>query len=144
MAGDRSERIAENIIHLVRLFYIMRFRDKGVKPPAHDPGCWALWMLLHEDLPISELGRRLDRSKPSMTALVDKLIARGMARRSPDPDDRRVVMIAITPKGRKFMDGKKAEVKESIKRNLSALDQRQIERLCGSLEEVSSIVTILK
>ena len=50
-------------------------------------------------LPLCEIGRRLIRSAPNITGLVDRLEADGFVRREPDPDDRRRVMAAITEVG---------------------------------------------
>ncbi|ARJ04474.1 hypothetical protein GCM10010988_32600 [Cnuibacter physcomitrellae] len=41
------------------------------------------------------LGRYLGLSSASITALIDRLVARGYVSRSPDPDDRRAVIIAL-------------------------------------------------
>lgn len=48
----------------------------------------------------SALAGRLGVSRPSVTALVDGLVARGFAERTADPADRRRVAHVITPKGR--------------------------------------------
>jgi DNA-binding MarR family transcriptional regulator len=139
-----TERTAESMMKLVKLFYVIRLRESGVKPPPYDAGFWTLWLLLDGGLPISEIGRRLDRSKPAMTALISKLIRRGMARRVPDKRDHRVVRIEITGKGREYMREKRSEVKGSITEVLADLDDGRIERLCSSLEEVNSIMESLK
>jgi DNA-binding MarR family transcriptional regulator len=41
----------------------------------------------------------------TMTNRVDRLAARGFVRRSPDPADRRGVLVGLTPAGRKTVDG---------------------------------------
>lgn len=48
----------------------------------------------------SDLAGRLGVSRPSVTALIDGLVARGMAERTADPRDRRRVAHEITPTGR--------------------------------------------
>lgn len=48
----------------------------------------------------SALARRLAVSRPSITALVDGLVARDMIQRGSDPADRRRVTHVITDKGR--------------------------------------------
>src|SRR5512143_2114806 len=118
MRKDKDERIAEGMIRLVRVFYMIRLRERGLRTPIYDPSYWALWFLLERDLPISEIGRRLGRSKPSMTALVDKLLALRMVRKVRDSKDRRVSLISITPAGRGFLARKREGIKESIKKRL--------------------------
>ncbi len=144
MRAGREERIAEGMLGLVRVFYMIRLRERGLRAPINDPSYWALWFLQDGDLPISELGRRLDRSKPSMTALIDKLARMKMARRVRDRRDGRVSLVSITPSGREFLDRKRAGIKESIKKAIAQLDESDIDRLCSSLGEAGRIFSCMK
>jgi DNA-binding MarR family transcriptional regulator len=56
---------------------------------------------LHHDgaLTPSDLGNRLNLSSGTMTALVDRLEETGLARRTPNPEDRRSHLIEITDDG---------------------------------------------
>jgi DNA-binding MarR family transcriptional regulator len=47
----------------------------------------------------SELAGKLDVSPPSVTSLIDGLVARGLVERRPARDDRRRVDHLLTPKG---------------------------------------------
>jgi DNA-binding MarR family transcriptional regulator len=40
-----------------------------------------------------------------MTNRVDRLAARGLVQRYPDPDDRRGVLVRLTPEGKRAVDG---------------------------------------
>jgi DNA-binding MarR family transcriptional regulator len=46
---------------------------------------------------ISELASLLGVSSPSVSAMVDRLVERGLLRREPDPADRRRVVVSIAP-----------------------------------------------
>src|ERR1041385_7542608 len=48
---------------------------------------------------LAELGRRLVCETGSPSRLVDTLVRRGLVTRGPDPDDRRVVALALSPAG---------------------------------------------
>ena len=50
-------------------------------------------------LPLCDIGRRLIRSAPNITTLIDRLEADGLVRREPDPEDRRRVIARITDRG---------------------------------------------
>lgn len=50
---------------------------------------------------VRALAARLKVSKPAITRATDKLVKFGMVRRNVDPQDRRSVLIAATPSGRK-------------------------------------------
>jgi len=138
--GRLEERIAKNLVDLIQIFRIMRTRagSEGIKPM--DPQYTVMGILLHEDLPISEIGSRLCRSKPNMTALIGKLLREGKVKRVPDREDRRITRIAITRKGELAMEERTGIVKECIKKNLSGLPRQDLERFCSSLESVNEIV----
>jgi DNA-binding MarR family transcriptional regulator len=92
-------------------------------------------------LPTSEIGRRLCISKPNMTPLINKLIAEGKAKRHQGEEDKRLQLVTITPKGRKYMKEHAGAVKSDIKRNLSSLGREDLRRLCVSLDTIRIIVT---
>jgi DNA-binding MarR family transcriptional regulator len=52
----------------------------------------------------SQIGERTFRSTATMTSLVDALEREGWARRIPNPDDRRSVLVEITDDGRALAD----------------------------------------
>jgi long-chain acyl-CoA synthetase len=51
----------------------------------------------------SVLARRLAVSPPSVTAVVDGLVARGLVERRPDPEDRRRLTLLLTRSGAKLL-----------------------------------------
>jgi DNA-binding MarR family transcriptional regulator len=61
---------------------------------------------LERDTPISmrELAERLRSDPSNITGLVDRLEARGLVERRPDPRDRRVKGLALTPAGDKLRE----------------------------------------
>ncbi|HEX5746373.1 MAG TPA: MarR family transcriptional regulator [Archangium sp.] len=52
----------------------------------------------------SELGRKLLRSNPNMTALLDNLERGNWIHRERSPEDRRVVVVSLTPEGRRVIE----------------------------------------
>ncbi|HZH14463.1 MAG TPA: MarR family transcriptional regulator [Archangium sp.] len=52
----------------------------------------------------SELGRKLLRSNPNMTALLDNLERDKRIQRERSPEDRRVVVVSLTPEGRRVIE----------------------------------------
>jgi DNA-binding MarR family transcriptional regulator len=50
-------------------------------------------------MPPSELGERLIVTRATVTGVVDSLERRGFVRRSPNPADRRSLLVEITPEG---------------------------------------------
>jgi DNA-binding MarR family transcriptional regulator len=61
----------------------------------------------------SELGQRLIVSRATVTGVVDSLERRGYVRRTPNPADRRSLLVELTPDGRRVV----REVRTLIHRN---------------------------
>ncbi|MFE9607481.1 MarR family winged helix-turn-helix transcriptional regulator [Streptomyces sp. NPDC006012] len=60
-----------------------------------------LSLLSVEPLPMRKLAQRLKCEPSNVTGIVDRLEARGLAERRPDPADRRVKLAAATDEGRR-------------------------------------------
>jgi DNA-binding MarR family transcriptional regulator len=77
-------------------------------------------------------GRLVDRTlvtSGTMTNRVDRLAARGLVQRRPDPDDRRGVLVALTEDGRRTVDAAMADLLASETELLRPLDEPGRERL---------------
>ncbi|MEO8463138.1 MAG: MarR family transcriptional regulator [Chloroflexota bacterium] len=59
--------------------------------------------------PMRGLAESLDVSQASATGIIDRMLKRGLIERHRDPDDRRVVRVALTETGRRLIDGVAAE-----------------------------------
>lgn len=80
----------------------------------------------------SDLAGQLAVSKPTITALVDGLVARGYVARTPDPDDRRRVTHEITPEGERALAAADAAVAERLGQLARHLDPDDAEAAaCG-------------
>jgi DNA-binding MarR family transcriptional regulator len=67
---------------------------------------FACFLIVHlDDAPhtVRGLAARLSVSKPAITRSIDRLAELGLAKRGPDPRDRRSVLILRTRKGNDFM-----------------------------------------
>ncbi len=60
------------------------------------------------------LAERLDVSKPAITRALDRLGELDLARRRPDPRDRRSVLIQRTPRGRALLRDVKSVLADSL------------------------------
>ncbi|MDD5313015.1 MAG: MarR family transcriptional regulator [Dehalococcoidia bacterium] len=98
-------------------------------------------LMIQGILPTSAIGGRLGISKPNVTSLVDRLIELGYAERRPDASDRRVINIAVTEKGRRFIANRKRQARNSIKRYLAVLQPAEIEDLAVALESFRKIIS---
>jgi DNA-binding MarR family transcriptional regulator len=65
----------------------------------------------------------------TMTNRLDKLEARGLVRRTPNPDDRRSLAVELTGSGRRMVDELVGEHVANEEQMLSALSEREREQL---------------
>jgi DNA-binding MarR family transcriptional regulator len=84
----------------------------------------------------SKLSESLLVSSGTLTNRLDRLEAKGLVERQPNPDDRRSVEVALTDSGRRLADEAVTEHVENEKRMLSALSEREraaLDRLTAKL-----------
>lgn len=82
---------------------------------------------------MNELSRALGLANSTMTRMVEKLVARGLVRRTEDEQDRRVVRVALTAEGRKL----RGSLKEA-RREVQGLILREIRE-----EERTAVLEVL-
>ena len=75
-------------------------------------------------------------SSGAMTHRIDRLEAIGLAERLPDPQDRRGLLIGLTPKGRELVDTAIVAHRASEERLISALTATEREVLAGLLRKL--------
>ena len=86
---------------------------------------------------MSDLSRELGPPPSSVTGIVDRLVALGKVERQSDPDDRRVVRVALTAQGRRDRDHHRRLRRERLIRLLDALDDEELRALHTALELVA-------
>lgn len=72
----------------------------------------------------------------TMTNRIDRLAARGLVERHPDPDDRRGVLVRLTDAGRSRVDAAVAELLDREAELLAGLDPAGLERLTADLRDL--------
>lgn len=144
LMDNKLDSIVDNLFLFFPLFYRKILKGAHTKTGTNPINMQfhVLAMLMNwELLQTSEIGRKLGISKPNMTALMDKLIEKGYAQRSPDARDRRIIRIAITEKGKRFVINRKGIVRKSIKNNLSVLRDEELDNLYVALETFHGIIS---
>jgi DNA-binding MarR family transcriptional regulator len=88
----------------------------------------------------SELADILLRSSGGMTQILDRLERAGLVARTPDPDDRRKVMVALTPTGLATADAANIVYKRERERLLADLSDEEIEQLDAALGRLLDVL----
>jgi len=147
MRDSELDRIVDNILDVVPLFR-RSFRnidyDRVAEGLSH-PHIMVMRMLEeHERMSVSAIGDKQFISRPQMTHIVDKLVSLGMVERTIDEDDRRVINVVLTDKGRDVIKQCDAIIKRSIKDRLTALDDRDIDEMSAALGKLAAISSKLR
>jgi len=85
-------------------------------------------------VPTLVLAARLVSRAPDITRLLDKLEERGLIERERPPDNRRMVLIGLTTRGRELLAGLDGQVRDCHARQLGHLTAAQLSELVGLLE----------
>jgi DNA-binding MarR family transcriptional regulator len=107
---------------LVRLFLAQRANLPGLAAdlelsPAQ---CWVLQLIQPDrPIPMGQLAETLACHASNVTGLVDRLESRGLLRRRPSEEDRRVKVLVLTPAGARL----RAELVERVMAPPAALER---------------------
>lgn len=93
----------------------------------------ALAMLTERPCNLSELAEYQGVSLPTMSGSISRLEARGWVQRERSTDDRRVVMIALTPKGYQRLAQMQHQAEKFLAGQLEKLDPTERETLSTGL-----------
>jgi len=99
-------------------------------------------VLAERPLACGEMGDRMLQVVPAITSLVDHLEEQGLVQRERSTDDRRVVHVRITDKGKRLTEETMKPLEELEQRLLSKLKPAEVQTLIGLLDKTrASIAT---
>jgi DNA-binding MarR family transcriptional regulator len=137
--------VADNLLAILPLYHRHIFKAGAGNSGIRIAQYRALGMLIKSGpLSMSELGKLLYISKPYMTALADTLVENGWAERKNDPDDRRVIKITITSRGKKHLQQAFEIYRADVKTLITNLNAADLQRLSAALEDLQHIFAKLE
>ena len=104
---------AEKLAVVLRETIVGTVRRDGPDLSARQFACFLIAHLEDGPHTVRGLSARLNVSKPAITRSIDRLAELGLAKRGPDPRDRRSVLILRTRKGGDFMTDIRALLSET-------------------------------
>ena len=94
----------------------------------------------NELYPIGELGRNALVKNSTMTDMIDRLEKDGIAERMRDDDDRRVVKVRLTDKGKKIKKQFAFKMRKGVEEAFSKLSEEEKKTLLGHLKGAHQIL----
>lgn len=149
MNKELMQTVSESLIRLrflVVTHFMKPMREKERERNEFPPGFMHVmgWLKSKgEPVSMTDLAAASFVSKPNLTTMVDRLCADGLVERSSDVNDRRIVNVALTKKGKDFLCRHKAEVAEFIESRLALLDDAELEKLKRALDDFADILNIM-
>ena len=96
-------------------------------------------------VPMTEIANRILASKSGLTRVIDRMEGAGLVRRERPPDDRRVVLVQMTPEGAEALEASRVIHRDGIRRHFTEqLDGDDLARLQAMLEKVRDHVRPLR
>ena len=136
------DKIIENLIYLHPLLSKSLTRSIRAKTNMNPGSLYILGLLSKYNLlSMSEIGCKLAMPKPHVTAQVDKLIAEDMVERLFDKNDRRIVNIRFTEKGKADFKTIKQEISKDMRERIEKLDEQRLTVLSDSTQQVRDILS---
>jgi len=93
--------------------------------------------------PMRFYGDKLMISKPNLSVLVSRLIAEGYLSRTADEADRRIIYLALSPTGEKYIEKQRLELRTKMIQKLSVLNDKEAASLLESVEELTLLLNKL-
>jgi len=119
---------------------VRRRVDECLQPDGVTAGQYMVMNLIvhHEPVSSAELARRANMTAQSMGEFIKNLEAKQFVTRSPDPNNRRVIQVTLTPEGRQLLVRCEAKVDQAERHFFDCLSGEEVANLRFLLSRVRS------
>jgi len=140
--GLSIDKIIENLYYIHPLVTISLTRSIRASTNLNPGSLYIMGLLSrNEMMSMSEIGCKLKIPKPHVTSQIDKLIAENFVERLNDPNDRRVINIRLTDKGKEDFQIMKQTISQEMRQRIETLDQQNIKAMLDSTQQLREILT---
>ncbi len=127
--SDKHTRAASLVVEVIPKFMRALASDWRHDEHSCDPGHFRVLLILLTEgsTNLSTLAAKLEVSLPTMSNSISTLVERGWVLRRRDPDDRRRVLIEITPRGCGVLEHIRNVAQAHVSRALRDLSEQECE-----------------
>ena len=138
MAEDAQQPVHVWLVMMKAMRSLMRYAAAGIEDTGlGDSDFRVLEVLLHKGpLPVNTIGPIVDLTPGSISIAVDRLVAKGLVSRVESAQDRRVRIVALTPRGRDLIVSAFRKHSGQMKRVFSELSPEELRGLEVKLKKV--------
>jgi DNA-binding MarR family transcriptional regulator len=141
--GDRAPQTLAFLLSQVGIHASRRFAERISAVDLNPPLFRVLNLVAAaEGQSQQAIGAAIEIPPSRMVALVDELEQRGLVERRPEPDDRRIRALFLTPKGKRCLQrGRKiaAEHEEELTEGMSEADRKRLVDLLQRMVDVQEL-----
>ena len=139
-ASQAAKNVLETAPHIMRA--IRRVMRSHRTPDLSIPQFRALGFLRkHEGASLSDVADHIGLQPPTMSKMIDALVARGLVQRNQDPEDRRRVTLALSGKGRKLWQKARQATNDYLTEKLAALPDEDLLLIVRAMECLRPLFT---
>ncbi|VAW32606.1 hypothetical protein MNBD_CHLOROFLEXI01-1184 [hydrothermal vent metagenome] len=141
MSTER-QKIAQAVLQIIPS--VMRFLTAELRQtnsPLSPPQLGVLTLLAEDSYNLSELAEQHGVSLPTMSSTVSKMVAAGWVQRKRSSQDRRVVMLALTPVGQTLLEEIGQQFIGKVAEQLTAVPTDKLNELQGGLTLLQTVFT---
>lgn len=122
---------------LIRKRLVQRFTRHGHRITAEE---WAVLLILqsHDGMNATALSDQTLRDKTTMTRLIDKMVAKDLVLRRPDPKDRRAVRLYLTDHGHATFGKLALVAQDLIAGSLTGISQADLDITISTLSKMTA------
>lgn len=137
----QTNKIRELFDELIPLFFekinvaVRNFNHEGIKCTKNQKKSMLI-LSRHRSITASELGKKLEMERGSLTSLVDSLEKLNLIKRESYPADRRKILLYLTPQGEAYIAALTEAFQEHMEQLLKNKSNEEIANFSANLEEV--------
>lgn len=141
--ADKTKVVADIIDNLRRVFQVVNEQSKKAERETGltGPQLWAIKMISEAaPIKVSELARRMYLHPATVVGILDRLEGRELASRTRSLEDRRVVEINLTNKGKELVAQAPEVAQGLIVKGLEPLTEEKLFHIADGLEQLVKIL----
>ena len=122
----------------INKFIISELNKKGLRGIVTSHGSILLQLFKHEQLQMGQMAELIGKDRSTVTTLISKLSSHGYVNISKDKTDKRLMLVSITPKGKKLEPIINQISKDLFSKMYSDISEKERDDFYNTLQKITS------